>query len=81
MAKRKSIKTPWGLIALLSFIIMGLYFYSNPLVVLISGAVFFVACVVLWSRHFEYLKKVASGYYDNEPIEMDIKVSVTTKDK
>ena len=81
MAKRKSIKTPWGLIALLSFIIMGLYFYSNLLVVLISGAVFFIACVVLWSRHFEYLKKVASGYYDNEPIEMDIKVSVTTKDK
>ena len=81
MAKRKSIKTPWGLVALLSFVVMAVFFYDSPLIVLISGAVFFVACIVLCSRHFDYLYKAASGYYDNEqPIEMDIRVNVTTKD-
>lgn len=80
MAKRKSIKAPWGLIALVSLFVMGVCCYSSPLIAIISGAVFLIACVVLWSRHFEYLKKVASGYYDNETIEMDIKVDIKNKE-
>lgn len=65
MAKRKTFNIPWGLIAFLSLVIMIVFFYISPLVVLIAIPFFLVSVIVLFHKWITFLEKAVTNPFDD----------------
>ena len=56
----------WGIVALLSFVVMAVAFVlPYPPVVIGSGAVFFAACVVIGTNYTNHLSNTLDKLSDN----------------
>ena len=66
MAKRKTLHIPWGLIALLSFVVMMVSFaIPYPPLVIALIPVFLVSCAVSFSHWISFLKNASANPFDD----------------